>query len=320
MAEPRKFLPFETVTLLAAFAILALAGVVAMRTEEHRRESGALVRHTLHVESALHQLYGAISRAESDVRLNIITRDSNPSEPRDDLADRLDSDLSKIGALVADNPEQSERVAKTRPLLRERLGLLLRQLDAIRGGRIEDAVAIVRSGRESALMDQIDGLINEMIAQEESLYRSRQEQLTRATESLQKAIGAMTIAIAGVAAYALFLAQKQMSALQKSSDSLMAAYNQLIEESTRRGALEAQLRQSQKLEALGQLAGGIAHDFNNMLGVVVASLNILRRKIKKNDEGLEKLIDSGLDAAERAANVVRRLLAFSRAPDRKSVV
>jgi signal transduction histidine kinase/CheY-like chemotaxis protein len=122
----------------------------------------------------------------------------------------------------------------------------------------------------------------------------------------------MIVALAGVAVFAVYLAQKQMNALRDSSDSLKLAYNQLIEETTRRESLEAQLRQSQKLEALGQLTGGIAHDFNNMLAVIVASLNILRRKLEKKEDGVEKLIESALDGTERAANLVHRLLAFSR--------
>jgi nitrogen-specific signal transduction histidine kinase len=93
---------------------------------------------------------------------------------------------------------------------------------------------------------------------------------------------------------------------------LKTAYDQLIGETTRREALESQLRQSQKLEALGHLTGGIAHDFNNMLGVIVASLHLLRRKLADSNEDCIQLIDSAMDGADRAAAMVRRLLAFSR--------
>ena len=103
-----------------------------------------------------------------------------------------------------------------------------------------------------------------------------------------------------------------MNALQMSRNSLKEAYDQLIGETTRREALESQLRQSQKLESLGQLTGGIAHDFNNMLGVIVASLHLLRRKLAGSDGEYTQLINSALDGADRAAAMVRRLLAFSR--------
>jgi len=86
----------------------------------------------------------------------------------------------------------------------------------------------------------------------------------------------------------------------------------LREEIARREQSEAQLRQSQKMEAVGQLTGGIAHDFNNMLAVVLSSLHLLRRRLRKGDTNLEEYIDSAASGAERAANLVRRLLTFSR--------
>ena len=74
---------------------------------------------------------------------------------------------------------------------------------------------------------------------------------------------------------------------------------------------EAQLRQAQKLEAIGQLTGGIAHDFNNMLAVVLSAMNLLRRRIEPTDMNL-KLVDAATDGAKRATDLTRRLLAFSR--------
>jgi PAS domain S-box-containing protein len=75
---------------------------------------------------------------------------------------------------------------------------------------------------------------------------------------------------------------------------------------------EAQLRQAQKMEAVGQLTGGIAHDFNNMLAVVIGSLGLLKRRLAKGDKDVSRLADSALDSATRAASLTHRLLAFSR--------
>jgi PAS domain S-box-containing protein len=71
------------------------------------------------------------------------------------------------------------------------------------------------------------------------------------------------------------------------------------------------LRQSQKMEAVGQLTGGIAHDFNNMLAVVLGSLDLLKRRVGDNPGALRQ-IDNAVDAAGRAALLTKRLLAFSR--------
>ena len=76
---------------------------------------------------------------------------------------------------------------------------------------------------------------------------------------------------------------------------------------------EEALRQSQKMEAVGQLTGGIAHDFNNMLTGIIGSLELLRRRISRGKlDDLDSLIDLGVTSANRAAGLTHRLLAFSR--------
>jgi signal transduction histidine kinase/DNA-binding response OmpR family regulator len=76
---------------------------------------------------------------------------------------------------------------------------------------------------------------------------------------------------------------------------------------------EEVLRQSQKMEAVGQLTGGIAHDFNNMLTGIIGSLELLRRRLARGKtDDLDSLIDLGVTSANRAAALTHRLLAFSR--------
>ncbi len=76
---------------------------------------------------------------------------------------------------------------------------------------------------------------------------------------------------------------------------------------------EDALRQSQKMEAVGQLTGGIAHDFNNMLTGIIGSLELLRRRVSRGKlDDLDSLIDLGVTSANRAAGLTHRLLAFSR--------
>ena len=77
-------------------------------------------------------------------------------------------------------------------------------------------------------------------------------------------------------------------------------------------ATEEALRQSRKMEAVGQLTGGIAHDFNNMLAVVMGSLELLARRMATDDARAKRYIDAATEGAKRAANLTQRLLAFSR--------
>ncbi|RAI43069.1 ATP-binding protein [Rhodoplanes roseus] len=85
---------------------------------------------------------------------------------------------------------------------------------------------------------------------------------------------------------------------------------------------EAQLRQLQKMEAVGQLTGGIAHDFNNLLTVVIGNLGMLRNRVAHlDDPRLIRNVEAALDGAGRAAQLTSRLLAFSRqSPLQPSVV
>jgi PAS domain S-box-containing protein len=84
-----------------------------------------------------------------------------------------------------------------------------------------------------------------------------------------------------------------------------------IRDLTARHAIDEQLRQSQKMEAIGNLTGGMAHDFNNVLGVVVGNLELQRSLLVPGSESLQ-LTDEALEAALRGADLTRRLLAFAR--------
>lgn len=85
----------------------------------------------------------------------------------------------------------------------------------------------------------------------------------------------------------------------------------MFEDVTERSAVEQQLRQAQKMEAVGQLTGGIAHDFNNLLSIIICNLELLREKLAPGSDDLE-MNDMALDASLRGADLVKQLLAFSR--------
>jgi len=88
-------------------------------------------------------------------------------------------------------------------------------------------------------------------------------------------------------------------------------FSGVVRDITERLRLEEQLRQSQKMEAVGQLAGGIAHDFNNLLTIIQGHTSLLRSTMADGDRSLADVDIIG-DAAERAAALTQRLMTFSR--------
>jgi PAS domain S-box-containing protein len=85
----------------------------------------------------------------------------------------------------------------------------------------------------------------------------------------------------------------------------------LFRDNTDRKRLEDQLRQAQKMEAIGTLAGGIAHDFNNILTVIIPNAHLIQEDLKEHPSSQENL-DQILQAAYRAKDLVQQILAFSR--------
>jgi PAS domain S-box-containing protein len=100
-------------------------------------------------------------------------------------------------------------------------------------------------------------------------------------------------------------------AVSARTSDLQAALEALKAEATERERAEAALRQSQKLESMGQLTGGVAHDFNNLLTPIIGALDLLQKR-GLGGEREQRLIAGAIDSAERAKVLVQRLLAFAR--------
>lgn len=102
------------------------------------------------------------------------------------------------------------------------------------------------------------------------------------------------------------------AALSRRAQQLANVNRRLQQEMEERRKTEEALRQSHKMEAIGQLSGGIAHDFNNLIMIVKGNLRLLRRKLGAEAEQANTYIASADEALDRAAHLTQRILAFSR--------
>jgi PAS domain S-box-containing protein len=99
----------------------------------------------------------------------------------------------------------------------------------------------------------------------------------------------------------------------RDQDGQLLGFAKVTRDLTEKRAAEEQLRQAQKMEAIGQLTGGIAHDFNNLLTVISGNLETLKRRLADRADGdLDRFVNSALHGASRAAHLTHQLLAFSR--------
>jgi signal transduction histidine kinase len=103
---------------------------------------------------------------------------------------------------------------------------------------------------------------------------------------------------------------------RKEAAEALRRMNEVLEEKiavaiAERGTVEAQLRQAQKMEAVGKLTGGVAHDFNNLLQVIGGNLQLLSKDVRGNDRA-EQRLQNALGGVHRGSKLASQLLAFGR--------
>ncbi len=108
-----------------------------------------------------------------------------------------------------------------------------------------------------------------------------------------------------------FWASVLVDAIRDSSGKLLG-FAKITRDMTEWRAMQEQLHQAQKMEAIGQLTGGVAHDFNNLLTVILGNLDTIGRLLPPLDARLKRAVDQATRGAQRAATLTQQLLAFSR--------
>ena len=176
------------------------------------------------------------------------------------------------------------------------------------------AQTVARSGAESPLLAlraqhrELLQSLSELAERDEEAQR-----LNRELAETNRGVVALYAELEPGAEQLTVIGASLESQVAARTEELARANERLTAEAVERERMEQDLRQSQKMEAVGQLTGGIAHDFNNLLTGIVGSLDLMRMRIARGrTDDLDRYIKNAMTSAQRAASLTHRLLAFAR--------
>ena len=300
--EPlRSLLP-----MVGGFVLLLFAAATSVFLSAERRDATFWVRHALEVGAQLNRVQATATDAETGQRGYLLTGRPSYLEPYEAARRKLPAEIDELASETVDNPAQRKALGRLRSSTADKMSELQKTIDLRSTGRSDDALAEVESDRGKELMAAIRQAIADMHSEETALLERRSTRAAWLEETGQAVLLASLILVIAFGALALFDARRRVVALQQSN-------TRLRNEAAERLAAENQVRQLQKMEAVGQLMGGIAHDFNNMLAIVIGSLELARRRLAGTEHpAVMKCLDNAAEGANRAATLTARLLAFSR--------
>ena len=297
--------------MVIAFVLLIMVGIALTFLVRSQQSDHAMVEHTMEVREALNGARLSVADAETGMRGFLITGREDYLVPFENAKGLLPLHLGNIQTLTADNAVQQRTLERLRPIAQQLLTTLQNRVDIYRSQGQAAALASI-TGITKSLADQANGLIAVMIAEETRLLAQRQAESERTALYVQ-ALALVTLAAAiAFGALSAVEARRRRQEIEAGRNALQASHERLVAEVKERESVEVQLRQAQKMEAVGQLTGGVAHDFNNMLAVIIGALDITKKRMGKGDFGVLNFIDAAIDGARRGALLTQRLLAFSR--------
>jgi signal transduction histidine kinase/ActR/RegA family two-component response regulator len=322
--------------LLAALILFGLVVLVAVANGERERALDA-ERHSYDVALIVRNVSSNVAHAEAALARFVLDEDVKTS------GNIYASDwqlagyqIDQLKSLMRNSPAQQRRVAELQQLYDRRgdeLALAARAALAKQG---EVGISYFYSAATTGSGRQLDDKLEEIIRAERQALRERIEQsqifsdeadrLTDYLSWLGFLVGMGAVFLGVVAFQALRQnaaarrhaeseaerAEALEDAVRERTQELWEANQALKTEAEERQAAEAQLRQVQKMEAVGQLTGGIAHDFNNMLAVVVGGIDLALRRLNGPRREVMMHLQNAMEGATRAAALTRRLLSFAR--------
>ena len=290
---------------LSAVILLAMFGTLAWVIWEYQRTVD-WVRHTVEVETKILSVLATVQGADASARGFLVTGDDSYLTYYSAAAKTIEAEIGQLRRLTADNSEQQNNLATLQPAIEDRFAKLKGAIGLRRTADFNAVQSNFRVGSGPEAMQPVRDLVAAMTETENKLHILRVASVRSAT-------------VAGGIASLLALAVVFGSMAGWIWNTRREARD-LILSIADREKNETQIRQMQKIEAVGQLTGGLAHDLNNMLAVIISGLSLAQKRLAAGDAKVERFVTAAMDGATRAATLTSRLMAFSRqlplAPER----
>jgi signal transduction histidine kinase/ActR/RegA family two-component response regulator len=322
---------------LFAALILVFMVILVKFANDARERALSAERHTYEVSLVVRNVSSNVSRAEAALARFVLDEDVKTSGNVYASDWRLAGfQIDQLSNLMRSSPDQLRRVAEARQLYNQRGNELALAAQAALGKQGDAGISYFYQAATKGSGQRLDNKLEEIIrAERESLrqnitrsqiFSAEADRFTDYLSWLGILVGVGAIFLGVVAVAALrqnAQARRQIEteaeraeqlelAVRERTHELWEANQALKAEAAEREAAEAQLRQVQKMEAVGQLTGGIAHDFNNMLAVVVGGIDLALRRLNGPRREIMMHLNNAMEGATRAAALTRRLLSFAR--------
>ncbi|MBX7200116.1 MAG: CHASE3 domain-containing protein [Rhodospirillaceae bacterium] len=264
------------------------------------------------LKSGLTAIYIDLQEAESGVRGFVVSGNEEYLAPMTRASEDIPAAFVRLGPLVT--PAQKPAVDEFQAEVTTRMTQLKNTPATLTapGGleNIADNMRTVSRGR--ATMREVRATLERIVAGETAAVAEHRRNVRRMGAYIQGLSWLTLFAVMTIAFIGLMQARRRKAEIEAAHGALHEANLKLSAEIAEREAIEEQLRQAQKMEAIGQLTGGIAHDFNNMLAVIMGALNIMQRRINRGDYNIAGFVDAAIEGAQRGGALTQRLLAFAR--------
>ena len=322
--------------LAAALVLVVMVFLVKFANDDREKALDA-ERHAYEVALVVRNASSNISRAEAALARFVLDEKVDPN------GNIYVSDwqlagyqIQQLKDLERSSPQQLRRVYDVEGLYDKRGGELALAARAALAKQGDAGISYFYAAAQTGTGEALDNQLEHITQAERQALTTRIEQSQFFTDQADQftnylswlgiivGLGAIFLAVVSVQALRQNrLARKQAEseavraealelAVRDRTQELWEANQALKAEAQEREAAEAQLRQVQKMEAVGQLTGGIAHDFNNMLAVVVGGIDLALRRLNGPRREVMMHLNNAMEGATRAAALTRRLLSFAR--------